>query len=103
MNLEQLSKFFAYALIVVAWAFLIVCLAGCQKTDYRFVIEKMPADYRACAARVVPEINKPGPITQKELLLYAAKLKRYAHTQNRCLKGAIKWADAQYRAYYQRY
>ena len=79
----------------------VLMAATCEQQDLRFVLKKMPTEYRECAAKVVPQINKPGPVTQKELILYTAELKKYAGTQNRCLKGAINWADAQWNAYYQ--
>lgn len=82
----------------------LMCLAlvGCkQDTDYRFMLEKMPAEYRKCAAEVVT-IPK-GPISQKDLIRLTAELKAYGHRQNRCLRGAIAWADAQWKAYYQQY
>jgi hypothetical protein len=88
--------------LVIAACLLVVFLAGCQQ-QFQFQLEKMPAEYRACAAKVVPQINKKGPITRGELILAYAKLKRYAHSQNRCLRGAVSWADAQYRAYYQQH
>ena len=74
--------------------------AQCEKNpDVRWVLERMPTEYRQCAAVAVPEINRSGPVTQKDLIRYTAKLKQYGGEQNRCLKGAVSWADAQWSAY----
>lgn len=96
MTLTRLGKLS----LIPLFAFVLMA-AKCEQQDLRFVLKKMPTEYRQCAAQVVPQINKPGPITQKDLILYTAELKKYAGTQNRCLKGAINWADAQWNAYYQ--
>lgn len=80
-------------------AIVLFLLTGCNQ-DTKFSLEKMPQEYRDCASRVVPELKK-GSLTSRELILAYAELKRYAHTQNACLRGAIKWADAQYQTYYQ--
>ena len=75
--------------------------ADCEKKDFRFVLEKMPAHYRACAEKVV---NIPdGPLTYKQLLRLTVELRKSELKQNRCLRSAIAWADAQYRVYYQHY
>lgn len=91
------------ALLLIVMFLITVGLVGCNQQQIKFQLEKMPAEYRACAAKVVPSINKSGPITQRELIEAYAELKRYANSQNRCLRGAVAWADAQYRAYYQQY
>lgn len=80
---------------ILLLAFLLV---GCQQ-QVRFSLERVPQEFRSCAVQVVPKL-KNGPITQRELILAYAALKRYAGTQNRCLRGLIKWADAQHSAYY---
>ena len=82
-----------------ASAILLLLLVGC-KQDTSFSLEKMPQEYRDCASMVVPELKR-GQLTTKELVVAYAKLKRYANSQNACLRGAIKWADAQYQTYYQ--
>jgi hypothetical protein len=103
MNSMQYARDISRAALIVLVIYLItVGLTGCQK-QIQFQLERMPSEYRACAAKVVPQINKKGPITQRELIEAYAELKRYANSQNRCLRGAVAWADAQYRAYYQQY
>jgi hypothetical protein len=77
----------------------VLLLAGCQQNTPVFSLERVPQEYRTCAAQVMPQLKK-GPITQKELILAYAELKRYAGTKDRCLNGLIKWADAQHSAYY---
>lgn len=77
--------------------------ATCEDKNLRFVLEKMPQEYRACAAEVVPEINGTSRVTQKDLIEYTARLKKYAGKQNRCLRGAVAWADAQWNVYYQQF
>lgn len=77
-------------------------LVGCNENkDYRYVLEKMPAHYRACAEKVVKIPD--GPLTYKQLLHLTAELRKSEQRQNRCLKGAIAWADAQWSAYYKHY
>ena len=76
-------------------------LVGCQQQT-QFSLERVPATYRSCAVEVMPALAKRS-ITQKELILAYAELKRYAGTQNRCLRGLIGWADAQHSAYYRHY
>lgn len=75
--------------------------ADCEKKDFRFVLEKMPDHYRQCAEKVV---NIPdGPLTYKQLLTLTVELRKSELKQNRCLKGAIAWADAQWSTYYKHY
>ena len=76
-------------------------LVGCQQ-QVTFSLEQVPREYRSCAAAVMPSLANRA-ITQKELILAYASLKRYAGTQNRCLKGLLAWADAQHSAYYKAY
>lgn len=80
---------------------LLLFLTGCNQAPL-FTLEQVPQEYRSCAVEAVPKL-KDGPITQKELIQAYAKLKRYAHRQNRCFRGLIKWADAQHSAYYKVY
>ena len=75
-------------------------LAGCQQ-QATFSLERVPKHYRSCAVQVMPKLASHS-ITQKELILAYAELKKYAGTQNRCLRGLIRWADAQHSAYYRR-
>lgn len=82
----------------VSIAFLALFLAGCNQNQ-KFSLEEVPELYRSCAVEVMPKLKK-GSISAKELVKAYAKLKRYAGKQNRCLKGLIKWADAQHSAYY---
>jgi hypothetical protein len=89
---------FAKAGIVAALSTMLMA-GSCEKNkDYRFVLEKMPTHYRQCAEKVVkiPE----GPLTYSQLLDLTIKLRQSETTQNRCLKGAIEWADAQWNAYH---
>ena len=81
----------------------LVCLAlsGCQQQAL-YSLERVPVEYRSCATQVMPALARRS-ITQKELILAYAQLRRYAGTQNRCLRGLIDWADAQHSAYYQHY
>ena len=95
MNLTALSNRIALATVVVFLAFLLV---GCQKQT-KFNLEQVPEEYRSCAVEVVPKL-KDGPITQKELIVAYAKLKRYALRQNTCYRGLLRWVDAQHSAYY---
>ena len=81
-------------------AFLLVGLAGCQQ-NVKFSLERVPQEYRSCAAKAMPHLAKRS-ITRKELILAYAELKRYAGTKDRCLRGLIRWADAQHSAYYRR-
>lgn len=90
----MLGRFFG----IMCAAFLLV---GCQQTQ--FSLERVPSEYRSCASKVVPQLASGRPITQKELIEGYAALKKYAGTQNRCLKGLIRWADAQHSAYYRYY
>ena len=91
MNLRN----FARAVLVVA---LLGLTAGqCENKDLRFVLERMPDHYRACAAKVV--VIPDGPLTYKQLLGLLTDLRKSELRQNRCLKGAIAWADAQASAY----
>jgi hypothetical protein len=95
MNLKSFAKL---GLVVLLAPALMAGITTCEKKDYRFVLEKMPAHYRQCAEKVVkiPE----GPLTYQQLLDLTIKLRQSEKTQNRCLKGAIAWADAQWTAYY---
>ncbi len=70
-----------------------------QSKDFRFVLEKMPKVYLECASKVVPGLKGSGRVSQADLLRYTATLKKYAHSQNRCLRGAVAWSQAQYNAY----
>lgn len=79
----------------------LLLLTGCNQTP-QFTLEQVPQEYRSCALEAVPQL-KDGPITQKELIVAYAKLKKYAHKQNTCFRGLIKWADAQHSAYYKGY
>ena len=79
---------------------LLLFLTGCNQNS-QFDLERVPREYRSCAVEVIPKL-KDGPVTMKELVFAYAELKRYAGRQNRCLRGLIKWADAQHSAYYQR-
>ena len=77
-------------------------LLACEKQkDYRFLIERMPTAYRECAAKVVPELKATGRVSQADLLRYVSTLKQYTHSQNRCLRGAVAWSEAQYQSYRQ--
>ena len=80
---------------------LLLFLTGCNQNS-QFTLERVPAEYRSCAAKVLPSLPN-RTMTQKELILAYAELKKYAGTQNRCLRGLIRWADAQHSAYYQYY
>jgi hypothetical protein len=93
MNLKSFAKLG----LVVALAHILMA-GSCEKQDLRYVLEKMPAHYRQCAEKVVkiPE----GPLTYQQLLDLTIKLRQSEKTQNRCLKGAIAWADAQWNAYH---
>ena len=99
MNCGKFSKARIIGLGITLAILASFVLAGCQKTT-RFSLEQVPQEYRSCAVEVVPELKK-GPITARELVVAYAELKKYAHKQNTCLKGLIKWADAQHSAYYQ--
>ena len=81
-------------------AVLALFLSGCQKDQAVFNLESVPKTYRSCALEVMPELESRA-VTLKELVDAYAKLKKYAGRQNRCLKGLIRWADAQHSAYYQ--
>lgn len=83
----------------VSIASLALFLVGCNESQ-KFSLEQVPELYRSCAVEVMPEL-KEGPVTAKELVKAYSELKRYAGKQNRCLKGLIKWADAQHSVYYQ--
>ena len=96
MNLRSCAR----ALVLVA-AFGLMAGTCEQNKDYRYMLEKMPAHYRACAEKVVKIPD--GPLTYKQLLSLTAELRQSEQRQNRCLKGAIAWADAQWSAYYQHY
>ena len=86
----------------VPFAALIALTAGqCENKDYRFVLERMPDHYRACAVKVVKIPD--GPLTYRQLLGLLTELRKSELRQNRCLKGAIAWADAQANAYYQHF
>ena len=90
----NLTSFARGLLVIVAFAL----MAGqCENRDYRFVLEKMPAHYRQCAEQVVT-VPK-GPLTYKQLLNLTIQLRQSELKQNKCLKGAIAWADAQWKAY----
>jgi len=87
-------------------AFILIAAFGlmagkCEQKDYRYVLEKMPDHYRQCAEKVVSIPD--GPLTYKQLLTLTVELRKSERRQNRCLKGAIAWADAQWSAYYQHY
>jgi uncharacterized OsmC-like protein len=94
----SLRGFVKIGVIALLSPMLMAGVASCEKKDYRFVLEKMPAHYRQCAEKVVkiPE----GPLTYTQLLDLTIKLRQSEKTQNRCLKGAIEWADAQWNAYH---
>jgi hypothetical protein len=93
MNLRNFAKLG----LMVALAHMLMA-GSCEKQDLRYVLEKMPTHYRQCAEKVVkiPE----GPLTYQQLLDLTIKLRQSEKTQNRCLKGAIAWADAQWNAYH---
>jgi hypothetical protein len=95
MNLKSFAKL---GLVVLLAPALMAGMATCEKKDYRYVLEKMPTHYRQCAEKVVkiPE----GPLSYQQLLDLTIKLRQSEKTQNRCLKGAIAWADAQWNAYH---
>lgn len=95
MNLTESARIL-FVVIVIILA--LTVLSGCQQQ--KFSLERVPQEYRSCASQVVPALASGRPITQKELIEGYAALKRYAGTQNRCLRGLIKWADAQHSAYY---
>jgi hypothetical protein len=96
MNLRNSVKLGLLALLATG-----LMAANCENKDYRYVLEKMPAHYRACAEKVVKIPD--GPLTYQQLLVLTAELRKSELRQNRCLKGAIAWADAQWGAYYQHY
>lgn len=79
-----------------ASAVLLLALVGC-KQDVRFVLDRMPSHYRQCAEKVVAIPG--GPLTYSDLLGLLAKLRKSELKQNRCLKGAIAWSDAQVNAF----
>lgn len=83
---------------VACLAFLLV---GCQQQPM-FDLERVPSEFRSCATKVMPSLAKRA-ITTKELIEGYAALRKYAGTQNRCLRGLIRWADAQHSAYYRVY
>lgn len=96
MNLRNSVKLGLLALLATG-----LMAANCETKDYRYVLEKMPAHYRECAEKVVSIPD--GPLTYQQLLVLTAELRKSELRQNRCLKGAIAWADAQWGAYYQHY
>lgn len=98
----QYAKDIARVALILLIAYLLVAgLTGCKRQQ-TFSIEQVPQEYRTCARRVMPTLPDRR-ITQQELIIAYAKLKRYAGTTDRCYKGLIRWADAQYEAYYQQY
>ena len=101
MNLTRFARLLDIVAVVVIVAFIAVWLAGCQQ-QARYSLERVPSEYRTCAAQVMPVLASRS-ITTKELILAYAELRKYAGTQNRCLRGLIGWADAQHSAYYRYY
>jgi hypothetical protein len=95
------KEFVRLTLGVASILFIAFLLMGCNQQT-KFTLERVPEEYRSCAAKVMPELPNRA-ITQKELILAYAELKRYAGTKDRCLKGLIRWADAQHSAYYRSY
>lgn len=101
MNFGRFSRGRTIGLAIAAVILLAFILTGCQKQQ-TFSLEMVPKEYRSCALEVVPKLKK-GPITQKELIVAYAKLKRYALRQNKCYGGLLKWIDAQHSVYYQQF
>jgi hypothetical protein len=97
MNLKSFAKLGLRLGLLGALSTMLMA-GSCEKQDLRYVLEKMPVHYRQCAEKVVkiPE----GPLTYSQLLDLTIKLRQSEKTQNRCLKGAIEWADAQWNAYH---
>lgn len=86
------SKIFASLVLLLT-----LTAAQCENRDVRFVLERMPDHYRVCAEKVVHIPD--GPLTYKQLLGLLAELRKSELKQNRCLKGAIAWSDAQVNAF----
>jgi len=101
MNSTKFSKGRLIGLFIIIAILATLVLTGCQKPT-KFTLEMVPQEYRSCAVEVVPKLKK-GPITQKELIVAYAKLKRYALRQNTCYRGLLKWVDAQHSVYYQQF
>lgn len=90
---------FANRAALAAALFLTLAAGTCEngKVNMKVVLERMPAHYRQCAERVV--VLPKGDITFAEAKRLLVKLRESELRQNRCLKGAIAWADAQFNAY----
>lgn len=98
MNLTEFVRLILGVACILIVAFLLV---GCNQQQ-KFTLERVPEEYRSCAAKIMPQLPDRA-ITYKELVVGYAELKRYAGTKDRCLKGLIRWADAQHSAYYRSY
>ena len=83
----------------ISVSLLCLLLAGCNPNQKIFDLERIPQTYRDCAAEVIPELRRGGKVSLNELARYTARLKAVAHRKDACLKGAIAWADAQWKAY----
>ena len=101
MRSTRLSRGIAAAALACAMAF---GLAGCnQERTVRvsFLLERAPKEYRQCRDQVEPTL--PKEIPWKDVPVYLAEFKKYGRDQNRCVRGLINWADAQYAAYAKAY
>lgn len=98
----DLKTFARSVLLLVVVILLLAPLMGCQHMqNVRFSLERVPKEYRDCASKVttIPD----GPLTLAQLSALSVKLRKSELKQNRCLKGVIRWADAQERAYREAY
>lgn len=98
------STRFAKAVLAAALSLAVVGLLGCnQERTVRvsFLLERAPQEYRKCADQVEPTL--PREIPWKDVPVYLAEFKKYGRDQNRCVRGLVNWADAQYAAYAKAY